>query len=369
MRNHNLAKLSLPALEALAKSNPGALGWWLYNREQRDDLAERQIHFARIKHVPLYRETEPPPFEKVQITPSEVISRAKAEFIQAGGRHWKGLIRQPARDIAQQLDKHGRQRTAWMSDLLSQARQQGMQGNPPIEIKTTLMYHSNFIAEDGNGRRPALLMLKAAAKQAGKNRGFWLATATLTAEFNNIVDYAASEPEAAARANSWNGLVKASRKWHNAAALRKVKEELENALAQKGVSPNEQWEAPLAETELPDGFRAKLMQSPLELMQEALNMAHCAGLPDYIQRCRRGQARIFRLEQPETKRTKEATNVELAKAADGEWHIRQNQGYRNRQPTAAESLAAEELLAEWRKACRAQTSTCCPQQPNTDQRG
>ena len=368
VRNHNLAKLSLPALKALAKSNPGVLGWWLRRREKRDDLAERRTHFNRLKHDPLYQENEAPPLEKDRVHPGETVSRVKAEFTQAGGRRWKGLIRQPARHVAQQLEQHGRKRAAWMADLLSEARQQGMKAEPPIEIKMMLMYHSWSIGGDGSARRPALLLLKAAARRYEKRIDLWQ-SAELITEFNDAADYAANEPEAAARANSWNGLVKASRRWHNVNALRIMKEELEKTLARQGIDPDERWETPLAEAALSGGFQARLLGSPLELMQEALSMAHCGGTPDYILRCRHGQARLYRLEQPEASKPEDATTLELARAEDGEWYTRQHRGYRNRQPTAAESLAAEELLSEWRKACRAQTSTCCPQQPNPDQRG
>ena len=224
VRNHNLAKLSLPALKALAKSNPGALGWWLRQREKRDDLAERSIHFNRLKRDPLYQENEAPPLEKDRAHPGEAVSRVKAEFVQAGGRRWKGLIRQPAWHVAQQLEQHGRKRAAWMADLLSEARQQGMKAEPPIEIKQMLMYHSWLIGGDGSARRPALLLLKAAARQHGKRIDPWQA-ADLITKFNDAADYAANEPEAAARANSWNGLAKVSRRWHNVNALRIMEEE------------------------------------------------------------------------------------------------------------------------------------------------
>ena len=357
VRNHNLAKLSLPALKALAKSNPGALGWWLRQREKRDDLEERRIHFNRLKHDPLYQENQAPPLEKDRVHPGEAVSRVKAEFAQAGGRRWKGLLRQPAWHVARQLEQHGRKRAAWMADLLSEARQQGMKAEPPIEIKQMLMYHNWSIGGDSHARRPALLLLKAAARKHGKRIDPWQAAELIT-QFNDAADYAAHEPAAAARANSWNGLVKASRRWHNVNALRLMKEELEKALARQGVNPDERWETPLAEAALSGGFQARLLGTPRELMQEALSMAHCAGTPDYILRCRQGQARIFRLERPETGKPEEATTLELAAAEAGEWRIRQHQGYRNRPPAAEESRAAGELLATWRKACNAQTEDC-----------
>lgn len=183
-----------------------------------------------MQHNLRYRETEAPPFEKDLATPNEIISRTRAEFAETGSRNWKGLPCRKTSEVASQLEQHSMKRTVWLCDLLSEARQPGLEAETPIEFKSMLMDHVNFIAYNENARRQSILLLRASAKHSEDGVTDPQRTAYFIAEFNGIIDYAAIEPEAAARANSWTGIVKTSRKWHKTAKLRKVRDELESEL-------------------------------------------------------------------------------------------------------------------------------------------
>ena len=70
VRNHNLAKLSLPALKALAKSNRARWAGGSAGGEKRDDLEERRIHFNRLKHDPCTKRTKCPRSKRTGFTPA-----------------------------------------------------------------------------------------------------------------------------------------------------------------------------------------------------------------------------------------------------------------------------------------------------------
>ena len=64
--------------------------------------------------------------------------------------------------------------------------------------------------------------------------------------FNNLPDYVSAEPQTAARATAWSGLLKASAEWHSDARLRREREALAGPGAKTPASPP--WNPPTAST-------------------------------------------------------------------------------------------------------------------------
>ena len=114
--------------------------------------------------------------------------------------------------------------------------------------------------------------------------------------FNEIADYVFAEPEAAARATTWRGLRKAADDWHDEASLRLQRLQLEAAIAKAGPEFNREWDSPLLEWTSPNGFVARLLKNPADLLREAELLLHCVGNIAYAGLCRDGTSRIFHLE-------------------------------------------------------------------------
>ena len=359
LRHHNLAIHSLPVLRELARTNPGAVGWWLGNYGKYDDALERKCHFTNVRHNPLYRGTEPP-FARTRVSAPEIIAQARAQFREAGGRYWKTLAAQPAGDVAGLLAANPPGMVARFSDLLHEAQLNHPSGRKrPQPSRTIKKQAIRQLNPQYSERQHAIRLLLRAAAGRPQHEISPTGGHSIIGSLFNVMDYAQSEPEAARRAATWNGLLKAGDQWHHRMVQEKQVIAARSELRRAGINMNAVWTGPLNEAELPDGGRARLLASPHELLAETLSMKHCVGLSaDYARRCQQGEGRIFHLEHgPDGADPQTDTTVELtADAAAGpEWRIRQHRGRSNRPPTAAEQQAAVALLARCNQIRRGTT--------------
>ena len=128
LRNHNLAIASAEAVKAVAASNPGALAWWTRLADRPENAAGHNFRAPELPpHIWPFMTTEPETRRRGAATPifpshpGQIIAGARADYQAAGGARWKAMASQPAEHIAQQLDRHGPEAAAWLSEALSAA--------------------------------------------------------------------------------------------------------------------------------------------------------------------------------------------------------------------------------------------------------
>lgn len=175
----------------------------------------------------------------------------------------------------------------------------------------------------------------------------------------NIADYVHAEPEAAARCTTWNGLLKASQRWHGEAAVRAIAE-AERIRKQQDAEAVTPWPSAVA-THHAQIWHARALVTAVDLSRESIMLKHCVGSGGYANQCRAGRSRIFHL-QPNgiadddvAAQHRSATTLELGLDQNG-WYIRQHKGYQNRKANLVEDQWAKELLDAWNKAVRQQES-------------
>ena len=375
IRHHNLALCSLPAIRELARTNPGALGWWMHQYNLYDD--EAAIHAHRInrrRRGDNHRQPEPP-YAAVEITPAEVVRHVKDHFGKASGRNWKALTTQPAGDLHALLNEFVDYRVTELSDLLGKAQLHHPSGKkrpqPPRSVKKLAVRHNGGAI----CHHPVKLLLRAAAGKPLKSlppppqdgRQAARPTVDIKAVERSLtyaLDYAIAEPEAARRAATWNGLLKSSERWHRQIRHNRRQHTELKIREQYGVDPDQVWPAPPQGPAPPEFFRcypsrqhrARLLENVRELDQEAWRMEHCVSGLEYARHCRDGHSRIFHLEPQDQEKAGgdpwQETTVELVRDEGPGWRIRQHQGYRNRAPDRAERQAADQLLKLWNQACQ-----------------
>ena len=413
LQNYNLAVKCPEMLAETARTNPGALAWWFAGRQQRKDAEERSRHLYNSD-----QEGPPPDWLTLPERASDIIGPVRKEFREAGGIRWKTLTAQPAAHVAEILKKQGPAAAVWISEALAQAnlpeaepprpvmkknalQQPMLEAAPPAEptprtrlqpppaIKLYMAQLGRRTTAPGQEldqkrrylvgldpllpqwpdrgqdevqkglRRMASLAFRHYAGQKPPNNKNELKE--LERSFRNIADYVFAEPQAAARATAWTGLVKASADWHSEAGLRVEREQLAK-IARERPAIGGPWTENVYfyALELPSGFTARLLDSAQALLNEANALEHCVANVQYAQWCAQGHTRIFRLEPagtpqngPEAAMAQRAaaTTVELVKfEGDERWEINQQTGWRNRPPTRREAQAAEELLKAWHQA-------------------
>ena len=175
----------------------------------------------------------------------------------------------------------------------------------------------------------------------------------------SIADFVHAEPEAAARCTTWNGLLKASQRWHGAAVVRAIAE-AERIRKQEDAEAVTPWPSAI-ETHHGQIWHARALVTAVDLSRESVMLKHCVGSGGYANQCRNGRSRIFHL-QPNgiadddvAAQHRSATTLELGLDQNG-WYIRQHKGYKNRKANLVEDQWAKELLDAWNKAIRQQES-------------
>lgn len=404
LQNYNLAMKCGAFLEEMSQANPGAVAWWYAGRRRRKERQDRLRHRYNAQ-----AEGPPPPWLAAPAHPGEIIAQAKREFHEADGGNagWKALTAQPATHVADLLKKESRESAVWVAETLAAANlpeaepdqdprkpkavQQSLLATParprvqpPAEVKLLMARLAKRTIAPGrelDARRHYLVGLSAKLPkwperdQEDIRRGLRRmgelafkhfagsppspnkpAAEERQRQFNHIADYVFAEPQAAARATAWTGLLKASAEWHSEARLRREREDLAE-VTKLNFHLGGPWEENVYFQTLdsPAGFTARLLQSAAELIEEAETLQHCVGSIQYARWCADGYTRLFRLEPAgappgATPRTL-ATTVELAKHGEHEfWEIGQHTGWRNRPPTDREKRWADELVRQWNQA-------------------
>ena len=399
LRNHNLAVTSLPAIRQAARTNPGALAWWMRLMNQPNELwrtsaQDRQLppqYQPFVKPEPPENPGSPGPNLKPLTPvfpqhPGQIIQCARQDYLAQGGARWKSLASQPAEHIAQQLNRHGPQAAVRLSEALSEAAPAGQRQpganlpmpnlNPPPEAPLTIKLmlletRENLLELNPENRRLRRLLsaghrpvsqqkrrhLEPAIRRAARNALRHYAGRPepdrkernkLSRKFEDLADYLAAEPEAAARAATWQGLNKASHRWHQELQLQTLREELKQEYQ---ISPEELkgWPAPLTEWRSELGFTARTLTSAEALIRESLDLNHCVGGPAYAESCAEGLTRIVHLQPADNPKPGKGTTLELYLEA-GRWRIGQHRGRHNRSATPQETKWAQALLKQWRQA-------------------
>ena len=415
--NYNLAVAGAGPLSEAAKTNPGALAWWMRDLEERSER--------------WHSREEKPPLPPIPKHPGEIIARVKTEYAAAGGKRWKALASQPASHVAAMLERHGRKATVWLTEAISEAappepapppappepepapppappepepaeqllfgaipapkrkppRTRSRPAPParpqaPPEIKLMLLelYNQNQ-GKDRRGRhkellgnrmprfmrpeeekarttlalrRLAVLSLReyAGAEIPGPPGG---PRQRITAEFEDLVDYLFNDPKGAARAGTWKGLKKASRRWHGERNLEILRQNLAKEAEEKAGMLSG-WETPIRSWESENGFRALVLNSAQELILESRKLSHCVGGVGYADLCRTGETRIVHLEpakeipdEDQTPLKERGTTLQIDYGPNG-WQPGQHRGYANRSPDDEEAGWAKEFMTVWKQA-------------------
>ena len=346
--NHNLAVAGAGPLSEAAKTNPGALAWWMRDLEERSERWHS-------------REEKPPP-PPIPKHPGEIIARVKTEYAAAGGKRWKALASQPASHVAAMLERHGRKATVWLTEAISEAappepapppapperepepaeqllfgaipapkrkppRTRSHPAPParpqaPPEIKLMLLelYNQNqgkdrrgrhkellgnrmprFMRPEEEKARTTLALRRLAVLSLREYAGAEIpdppggTRQRITAEFEDLADYLFNDPQGAARAGTWKGLKKASRRWHGERNLEILRQNLAKEAEEKAGMLSG-WETPIRSWESENGFRALVLNSAQELILESRKLSHCVGGVGYADLCRTGETRIVHLE-------------------------------------------------------------------------
>ena len=347
---HNMAVLCGDLLQKLSRTNPGAVGWWLAS--------------VRRKHIPQYqipirwnetRSLPAPP--ELPAHPGEIIARVQEEFRQAGGRHWKSLIRQPSRDVYALLTEFPAEVAASVVDALAQSppdpARPGRRSLPPGWVKKQLAHTYKRIQacrDDGPRRNDAIPALERVVHLAVRE---FAGYAGQPFRFDSVADYAVIEPAAARRRGNWDALWNAAAQWHR---------ELEanrrggSQRDRDGGGADPEWGGALTEWTDAD-FRARLLTSAGALRAESDLMRHCVGSAGYDLMCRQGDTRIFHLEPlrldagDKSAPRRQATTVALERGADG-WQVVQQRGFANRRASKKEANRGRRLAQAYTRAER-----------------
>ena len=176
----------------------------------------------------------------------------------------------------------------------------------------------------------------------------------------NIADFVHADPESAARCTTWNGLVKASNRWHRDAVIRAIAE-AERRTQEDEAMAKTPWPS-VIDRHQATGWHARALVTAVELSLESIVLNHCVGGGFYATLCREGRCGIFRV-QPDgiadddiNGQRQFATTLEIGKDQSG-WYVRQHKGYRNRRVSSEEDARAQELLAAWKRAIQQPEAT------------
>ena len=273
LRHHNLAVQSLPELQALARTNPGALGWWLHHFSRSQDEPKRANHFVNTAHNPLYRKPDPPPWAVTAVTAPGLVAQVRTQFRQAGGRPAghprRGADRKAVGPACRGPTEPSIRAQTTPAALSGQEdRRLGVRHSPA-------QYHA------------VRLPLRASAGRREKDVPVHQDGSPVSTTLLNVTDYAQHEPEATLRSGSWKGLIKASARRHDRMIREAQLLTAGNILGKRPETVSDAaWSAPLTGAELPGGYQATLLRSPRDLLAETNLLNHCLGLSDeYAQRC------------------------------------------------------------------------------------
>ena len=193
----------------------------------------------------------------------------------------------------------------------------------------------------------------------------------ITARLQDIADYCWSQPAQSLQAKTFNGLAKASQRWHQDYILRQLAQQLaevEARIAEQGPEAaaewTRNWDCPLPELQEKD-WQARCLPNAYELLQESVVMDHCVGDSVYRKDCEYGYARIYHLQprppnaaagwQPNPAEARnEGSTLELycynPNESDPHWQVHQHRGYKNVLPDPDAEAFARRIAQALNKA-------------------
>ena len=390
---HNLAATAGELIAGLSATNPGAVAWWLHHTTPGH--TEREDWRRRLTWQTHHPETKPPPLPAAPRHPGEIITAVRERLAEHPDANWRMLTAQPAKDTTIQLRRHGPEGAALMTRLLADAAlprtkqpTNGQQAlpeptttgyrQPPLPLKIAIL---DLLRQPPAGQQPyrpdhtpvdalppqqvdsfnqAIRRLSVLTiRQFGADHRHRQYNQNNVRHYYRLLcymgDYAYHHPAAALRCRTWNGLAKASAKWHRDTGIRRAYQDLEQQAEQASIG-DECWDAHLSVHRTTE-FTAYLLKTPLELLHESQALDHCVHTSRYRELCRSGAGRIFHLQPPGVTpydpegQKRYGTTVQLENSPQG-WHDSQHQGYRNRAPHETENQWASQLLAAWLNALR-----------------
>ena len=411
LRNHNLSLLSQGPLMETAAANPGALGWWMFSYEHPErksrleppELPPFPRHPGEIIGVVRqeYAEAGGKHWKALAAQPADHVAVCLRKHGRKAVAWLSGPLseaRLPGRTetlTEQQENRESRRRQAQTDFMplmpppepppvkkeLKAAPGKSKQQQPPLEIKLILLElygqnrgdfnrRHNFMGQlniRGNRtkeeqeqaeaaiRRVAALACRNYAGKPGMSENSRRKDATIR-EFQDLSDFLFDSPEQAARAGTWDGLKKAGRRWHGERNLMALRQKLAEEKEKRAMMLKD-WETPLQEYRSPRGFRARVLTSSDELIEESVRLSHCVGSISYADQCVQGTTRIVHIDPPpewggiEDYNPGEppGTTLEIS-LVNNQWADCQHRGYMNRPPENEERTWAAEFLEVWREA-------------------
>ena len=306
--NYNITARSREVVSELLRTNPGAITW----------AASSGLIDTPPQH------------------PGEVIKRVRNDLVNmdVDPRHWRFITTLPADTMRFITSRNHRQTPRWQrATLLAAMATTGtISARDKIQLAFSgmgqMLIHPDFqdlpAQTKANVRRMATLLLKAAETPDSY-------------EVRDIADYveSASIEGTPITATTWNGLRKASERWHRQMRNRVAHEEWQRILTRYDGRCRA-WNSALDKHQ-----DQELTITPLtteyQLYQESMQMEHC--VVTYGRRCADDNSRIFNISSND----RPVATIEVAQHAQG-WAAVQTRGKQNH-PVPADILAAAQRIA------------------------
>ena len=303
---YNWALDTGPFLEELRSTNPGAAGW----------LFRFCPHRENIRH------------------PGQVISLLREHTRESGleTRNWRTLATLPPGALEAALGAGNPGNAAQVINALALSGE----GPEPEDLRTTAAAGRGRNAQGAHGSRNRTRALALALRGMARDRETGLRDGGREQAVRDALDYAdaLSLEGREMRSTTWNGLRKASERWHRDMREESLRKQYQYILESRGGEPLS-WESLLPETRA-GGLQVVPLTCEQGLFEESLAMRHC--ILWYGPRCRSGLSRVFSVRR-EGRRT--ATG-EIA-LQDGEWRVLQVRTARDHQAGEEEQEAMGEI--------------------------
>ena len=325
LNHYNLTAAGPELARELGKTNPGALRWMFAFCDVDEE----------IRH------------------PGQVIAEARRSMTANGlGPHaWKYAASLPENICRIVLSGLGPETAAAMlSAMADSGKAPGEEAATRIKddlIKTTVILHAG---DAGAARNPALRdNVVSAVTLALRGGGGHPGAVRPKQQVSDVADYirSISRQDRRTASTTWNGLLKASERWHREQQAELARFRREN-LAKRRGGRMLTWDSLLGEHEAM-GFTVVPLTGELQLIEESETMLHCVA--DYAPQCVSGLSRLFSIRKNGC--TQATAQIERGREPDSHtWRAAQTRGYRNR-PAGGELLQVTRMIAErYGEACR-----------------
>ncbi len=333
---HNWAVSAAPFLGSLLRTNPGAVTWL----------------FAFCE----YPVQDSGPVQH----PGQLISAARDHLRRSGleDRNWRAAATLPA-PVMQMLTEWYQPKVAAAAlNLIGAA---GSTPSPNTARITALAIDPRSNGAPKKVTRNEERVLTLACRESSQHRADSPEDLQVRRNMPDALDYAAAMDAAGTQVRStrWNGLLKASEKWHRERERARTQSEWEKLVSSLNghyrawntmvpeAGPGGFWEEISRENGFwAEGFWAKPLTDERQLNEESLEMNHCVIL--YGRRCARGTSRIFSLR----KDGERVATGEIVMEEDG-WREQQTRGRGNRAAGGDAVLAMRKIAALYNRAWEA----------------